>query len=120
MTVHPSELAATLVARRRVDRALTERRAGEIRAKLSLAARSLRREAAVDGAWLIGSLAWGGFGERSDADVVVRGADSSRAGALAGRLGEVAGVAIDLLLLEELPEGFRCRVITEGIRLDEP
>ena len=30
-------------------------------------------------AWLIGSLAWGGFGERSDVDVVVRGLDWNEA-----------------------------------------
>lgn len=79
-----------------------------------------RAEGAFEAAWLVGSLAWGGFGRRSDVDVVVRGADSSRIGALSGRLSDAVDACVDLLRFEDLPEGFRQRVLNAGERLDEP
>lgn len=66
-------------------------------------------------AWLIGSLAWGGFGERSDVDVVVEGLASEAATRLEQVLVRMAGVPVDLLHLETLPEAFRERVVAEGV-----
>lgn len=66
-------------------------------------------------AWLIGSLAWGGFGERSDVDVVVAGLSAADATRLEPLLVRVAGVPVDLLHLETLPESFRARVVSEGM-----
>lgn len=65
-------------------------------------------------AWLIGSLAWGGFGERSDVDVVVSGLKGDEATRLELLLVGAAGVPVDLLHLETLPESFRSRVLAEG------
>lgn len=66
-------------------------------------------------AWLIGSLAWGGFGERSDVDVVVRGLSSDSVSELERSLSEATGVEVDLLDLSSLTEPFRARVLAEGI-----
>ncbi|MEO7096521.1 MAG: nucleotidyltransferase domain-containing protein [Polyangiales bacterium] len=120
MSVLPAELAATLVARRRARAALDRERAHVARRALGEAAVALRAEGACTAAWLIGSLAWGGFGERSDADVVLAGADDGQPGALAARLSGCADVTIDLSFLEQLPDSFRRRVLAEGVRLDEP
>ena len=120
MTALPSDLAATLVARRRVARERERDRASDLRERLRLAAGRLRREGRVDGGWLIGSLAWGGFGARSDVDVVLRGTDEARVGAVWAELVDALGVSVDLLRYEDLPEDFRRRVIGEGVRLDEP
>ncbi len=69
-------------------------------------------------AWLIGSLAWGGFGTRSDIDVVVERLSEAEATQLEGSLGVIEGAAVEVLRLEELPPAFRARVKREGARLD--
>lgn len=95
--------------------------AEERRAKAVDAARAVCRELVGDGAiveaWLIGSAAWGAFGERSDLDVVVRGLRSEDAVALADRLAERAGIEVDLLRWEELDESFRTRILAAGEKL---
>jgi predicted nucleotidyltransferase len=67
--------------------------------------------------WLIGSLAWGGFGERSDVDLVVSHIDRQRADDLERAVAKATGVFVDLLFLDELPAAFRERVEREGERL---
>jgi predicted nucleotidyltransferase len=120
MAAGPFDLAATLVARRRLARERDRDRANDLRECLRTAAVRLRRDDHLDGAWLVGSLAWGGFGERSDVDVVVRGMDETRVAAVWGVLVDTLDASVDLLRLEDLPEDFRRRVLTEGVRLDEP
>ncbi len=99
-------------------------RAHRLRSAAREIARDLRGRREVEAVWLIGSLVWGGFGTRSDVDVVVRGAGAPHHGRLwahwVERLGADAGERVDLLRLEELPEAFQRRVLTEGLRLDEP
>ncbi len=68
-------------------------------------------------AWLIGSLAWGGFGERSDIDLVTRGVSGPDATRIEDAITRSTGVGVDLLELEALPPGFRQRVEREGIPL---
>lgn len=116
----PSSLVATLVARRRVARAAHSERAARLRAVVAGVASGARAVGAVDAAWLIGSLAWGDFGARSDVDVVVRGADAASLGALAARFGDALDAEIDLMRIEELPDAFARRVLAEGLRIDEP
>ena len=70
--------------------------------------------------WLVGSLAWGNFGERSDVHLVVRGADEARFGALWVAVGDAIESEVNLLRLEDLPAAFAARVLSEGERLDEP
>jgi predicted nucleotidyltransferase len=120
MAPAPRDLARALVDRRRVARIRSEERAAHLRERLHTLAPRLHREGAFEAAWLVGSLAWGGFGERSDVDVVVRGSDPSRLGALWAAFGDALGAPVDLLRIEDLPEGFARRVLAEGQRLDEP
>jgi predicted nucleotidyltransferase len=124
MPVHPADLAATLVGRRGADRARHRARAERLIARVRQLGRSLRAEGAIEGSWLVGSLAWGGFGARSDVDLVVRGAALEAMGAVASRAAEQLGPdaegRIDVLRLEDLPPSFRDRVLTSGLRLDEP
>lgn len=68
-------------------------------------------------AWLIGSLAWGGFGERSDVDLVLSGVGSAQATEIEDAVVQAAGTAVDVLELEELPASFRARVESEGCAL---
>lgn len=68
-------------------------------------------------AWLIGSLAWGGFGAESDVDLVLSGLDSSAMLALEKQVARAAVAPVDLLTLEDLPTSFRERIIDSGIKL---
>ncbi|MBX3274847.1 MAG: nucleotidyltransferase domain-containing protein [Sandaracinaceae bacterium] len=102
---------------------LRESRAREARERRARAAREeldRRLAACLPGrgaAWLIGSLAWGGFGTRSDIDVVAEGLSEAEAAALERSLGVIEGAAVEVLRLEELPAAFQERVTREGIRL---
>ena len=120
LTVRPQELALALIERSRLERAGDLERGRRLVRQLREGIGALRARYAFDAAWLIGSLAWGGFGRRSDIDVVVRGAAPGRAGELWAALTDALGVPIDVLRLESLPEAFRRRVLAEGVRLDEP
>jgi len=68
-------------------------------------------------AWLIGSLAWGGFGERSDVDLVLDGVDSTLATSIEIALCRAVQVEVDLLTYRQLPPSFRARVEREGITI---
>lgn len=117
MAVSPEDLRRTLAARVSQSRAEAEaRRAGAVDAARAVC-RELVREAAIGEAWLIGSAAWGAFGERSDLDIVVRGLASGDAVALSDRLAGCARVDVDLLRWEELDESFRSRILALGERL---
>jgi predicted nucleotidyltransferase len=70
-------------------------------------------------AWLIGSLAWGGFGERSDIDLVLEGVDAPTALRIEIAVTRAAQAEVDLLTLDALPEAFRQRVLSEGIALHD-
>lgn len=97
-------------ARRR--REARDRRALEIREQVE---RQVRALLPPEGrAWLIGSLAWGGFGERSDVDLVVDAIDRGQRDRIERALAKAAGAEVDLLELGALPAEFRARVLTEG------
>lgn len=70
--------------------------------------------------WLIGSLAWGGFGERSDVDLVLAGADSTFATNLEMVLTRELEVPVEVLRAEGLPVSFRERVERDGIACHGP
>ena len=114
MAVSPEELAGTLLRRASARRVTDETDRAACLSEVARAIPALRAELGFGRAWLIGSLAWGGFGVRSDIDVVVEGADVDAASTIAERLGEKTGRLIDVLLLETLPAGFRERVLGEG------
>ncbi len=69
-------------------------------------------------AWLIGSLAWGGFGGHSDVDVVVEGLDVEATSRLTVDLVRGLPVMPQVLRLEELPPSFADRVVSDGVPLD--
>jgi predicted nucleotidyltransferase len=115
MSVTPSELAATLLRRaaaRRLADASDEERC---RAEVLRLIPALRRELGFRRAWLIGTLAWGGFGVRSDIDVVLEGADAKVVRAVAERLGEATGREVDVLVLDTVPASFKERIVKDGL-----
>lgn len=69
-------------------------------------------------AWLIGSLAWGGFGERSDVDIVVALLPEETQLALERAVVAAAGREVDVLELGALSADFRARVVAEGVAVD--
>jgi predicted nucleotidyltransferase len=117
MAVTPAELRRTLADRRSAARrSAEERREAAVRAVRGLCA-ELARSGVLARAWLVGSAAWGGFGERSDLDVVVRGLDVARRAEVQALLADGGRAPVDLLRWEELPDGFRDRVAREGVEL---
>ncbi len=68
-------------------------------------------------AWLIGSLAWGDFGTRSDVDLVFDGVDPAHLVDVETAVVRGLDVPVDLLSLRELPESFQERVFREGIAI---
>ncbi len=115
MTVSVAQTVATLQRRAAAVRAARLAHAEATRARLQQGI----AENLTDGvdAWLIGSLAWGGFGERSDIDVVLRGAPPGHASRLELALTRFVGVPVEVLRLEDLPGSFRERIERDGIRL---
>jgi predicted nucleotidyltransferase len=117
MTVDPADLARALVRRHKAEREGNERRAATLRSAVVGEAAAILGDHWGRRAWLIGSLAWGNFGERSDVDIVFEGLALDRIGEVAARLGDRLRVSVDILRLEDLPPGFQDRVIAEGVEL---
>lgn len=115
MSVTPAETAATLQKRSAESRRQAETRALAAREQVLAIVRGLL--APTMRAWLIGSLAWGAFGTRSDVDVVLSGVDRERAGAIEDALLRALRVEVDLLVFEDLPASFRDRIEREGIAI---
>ncbi|MEO6594141.1 MAG: nucleotidyltransferase domain-containing protein [Planctomycetota bacterium] len=115
MTVSIEQTVATL--RKRAAQASAARAAQAAVTRDRLFAAVAAHLAQHTEAWLIGSLAWGGFGEHSDIDVVVRGASPTEATRLELALVRGVGWPIDVLRFEELPDSFATRVEQEGIVL---
>lgn len=115
MAVTPQETAATLRQRSAEARSKAKIRAATVR---GLVMSVVRQHLPTGGsAWLIGSLAWGGFGERSDIDLVTAGVDARQATTIEIALCKAAGVEVDVLMLQDLPQAFRDRVAREGIAI---
>lgn len=117
MSVAPTDLSRTLVRRASSKRGADEEERDRCRRALALALPAMLRELGFTRAWLIGSLAWGGFGVRSDIDVVVEGAGTDALNAIADAIGSATGRTIDVLAFETLPPSFRERVLSDGIHV---
>lgn len=115
MAVTVEQALATLRARAAKAEALREAAAAEVRERLATCIAPLLADA--DSAWLIGSLAWGGFGQHSDVDLVLRGCSPRDACRMEVALTSALRVPVEVLRLEELPASFRERIEREGIRL---
>jgi predicted nucleotidyltransferase len=115
VSVSVEESAARILQRAQSAREERERNAarvrelviGRVRAQLPTGTR----------AWLIGSLAWGGFGDRSDVDLVLSGVATDVATRIESAIAAAAGVEVDVLYFDELPPDFQRRVEHEGVAI---
>lgn len=114
MGVRPEELARTLVRRHARKRRQAHARGQALRDELHRLVDDQLAEGRFDRAWLVGSLAWGGFDLSSDVDLVVEGLAEEDAAAFWDRLSCELGARVDLLRLESLPAEFARRVLSEG------
>lgn len=67
--------------------------------------------------WLLGSVAWGGFHERSDIDVAVEGVGERDYWSLIGIIERAVDVPVQVIRVEEIDSGFRTRIVNEGLEL---
>jgi predicted nucleotidyltransferase len=67
--------------------------------------------------WLIGSLAWGEFGEHSDVDLVFSGVDRALVLQVENEVARTLGTPVDVLELQQLPNSFRDRILQTGLKL---
>ena len=116
MAVTVEQTIATLSERFARVRAAQQARAAAVRERVGrMVAERLQPDTR---AWLIGSLAWGGFGPRSDVDIVLHGATPEQACRLEVHLTRELRLSVDVLRLEDLPASFRERVVQQGVRLN--
>jgi predicted nucleotidyltransferase len=115
MPVTAREAAVTLRQRSAEARKRAEFQAAEARARVVAVVRGLLPPGGR--AWLIGSLAWGGFGAHSDVDLVLADVDGSRATAIEIAACKAVGVEVDLLMMQHLPRSFGERVEREGLAI---
>jgi predicted nucleotidyltransferase len=115
MTVLPEQTARTL--RQRAQAAQQDQLAHARRTR-DIVVQRVRSLLGPNGrAWLIGSLAWGGFGERSDVDLVFYGVPSEVTTEIELALTRELRREVDLLQLDDLGEPLRQRILEEGIAL---
>jgi len=117
MTVAPEDLARTMLRRASAQIEAAERDRADTVTAVTRELRRLRQQLGFRRAWLIGSLAWGGFGVRSDIDVVIEGASEQDLMTVADAVGSATGRVVDALAFESLPEDFAARVLGEGRRV---
>jgi predicted nucleotidyltransferase len=113
----PSEVAKTLAARAGQAEERRIAREAEVRARVVTLVRSMLPESCRG--WLIGSLAWGGFGPRSDVDLVLEGVAGEAALRIECSVAEAADSEVDLIDFELLPASLRERVLREGIAIHD-
>jgi predicted nucleotidyltransferase len=113
MALSPEETLSTLRKRSADLRRAAEVRAGTVRAEVIAAVAA--RLPPGGRAWLIGSLAWGGFGERSDVDLVFDSVDAMLVTEIELQIAGTSKVFVDTLMLADLPSAFRDRVLGEGL-----
>jgi predicted nucleotidyltransferase len=113
MAVTPEETLATLRRQSAAARQQAAARETAIRERaIELVGSRLPPSARV---WLIGSLAWGGFGERSDVDLVFDGLEDRLVTEIEIELTRALEIPVDTLRLADLPTPFRDRVQREGL-----
>jgi predicted nucleotidyltransferase len=111
----PAEIAKTLAARDRQAEEKRNAREAEVRSRVVTLVRAMLPESGR--AWLIGSLAWGGFGLRSDVDLVLEGIKGEAAVSIELAVAQAAETEVDVIDFELLPASLRDRVLREGIAI---
>lgn len=107
----------TLLARARARHDSYKTKALSLRSRLTPLVAGLYARGTIDRAWLIGSLAWGNFGARSDVDLVVGGLAGEQLTTIWLELSAALDCDLDLLRIEDLPASFRARVERDGVQL---
>ena len=115
MPTSPHDTVVTLQQRSARAREAALKRAGEVRAQVVALVRGQLPAGAH--AWLVGSLAWGGFGERSDVDLVLDGVSGPLGTAIEIAVTRATGVEVDLLPFRGLAPSFQHRVQQEGLAI---
>jgi len=111
----PRVTAEILERRSRERSTAAERLATELRAHV---VKTVRDRLPPEGrAWLIGSLAWGAFGTRSDIDIVLADLSEDDETVLEWALIQSTDRAIELLRLRDLPPAFQSRVVRDGLQI---
>jgi predicted nucleotidyltransferase len=118
MSVTAREMLETLRRRSSDARRVTAARTEVVRRDVVVIVR--RGLPAKGRAWLIGSLAWGSFGERSDVDLVFDGVGDDRLTEIEIAIARATACPVDVLQLRELPASFQARVEREGLPLHGP
>jgi len=119
MVVQPEDLARRLIRRHGDEQQHQLWRAAQLRAAALREARRIIDEGLAARGWLVGSVAWGGFGPRSDVDLVLEGLEPRELATIWDRLCASLQTTVDLLRLEELPEAFCLRVQREGVAVHD-
>ncbi len=111
-----------------IHRQLIERASGRQRADASAAIEARRRLDSglpgvchafkVERAILFGSLAWGGFREDSDVDLMVWGAKAEEVDALAAQLGDLLQRPLHVVMGEFASIGLAERCLRDGVELN--
>ena len=114
MTVTPAVAARALVARAEREHAAQEEEIRRLLDCVNPVARALRERFGVGRIILFGSLAWGGFHAGSDVDFAVEGLPAERIDEAAADSSAIARRTVEIFRIEDLPEAFRQRVLSEG------
>jgi predicted nucleotidyltransferase len=115
MPTSPHDMVVTLQQRSARAREAALKRAAEVRAQVVELVRGQLPAGAR--AWLVGSLAWGSFGERSDVDLVLDGVSGPFGTAIEIAVTRATGVEVDLLPFRGLSPSFQSRVLQEGLAI---
>jgi len=115
MATSPHDTVVTLQQRSVHAREAALKHAGEVRTQVVALVRGQLPAGAR--AWLVGSLAWAVFGERSDVDLVLDGVSGPLATAIEIAVTKATGRRSRLLTLRALSPSFQGRVQQEGLAI---
>lgn len=113
----PSAQETAAILRKRDDAARERQMAREAEVRRQVIQIVQQRIVPPARAWLIGSLAWGGFGSKSDVDLVVSEVNPADELQVELTIARAVNAEVDVLKLEHLPESFRERILTTGLRI---
>jgi len=115
MPTSPHDTVVTLQWRSARAREAALKRAGEVCEQVVALVRGQLPAGART--WLVSSLAWGGFGERSDPDLVLDGVSGPIATGIEIATTRATGLEVDLLPFRGLSPSFQSRVQQEGLAI---